>query len=141
MQVMEATFTIGQLATAADVGVETIRYYHRCGLLPVPERPYGAIRQYPEESLRRLHFIRRAQALGFTLDECRPLLQLNDGGSWDSVRTLAEHKLRVVEERLRDLRILRPELRKLTSQCRDQSRRSIVPFGGGTLRRQLSRFA
>ncbi len=128
MQVMKETFTIGQLASAANVGVETIRYYHRCGLVPVPERPYGAIRQYSAESLRRLHFIRRAQALGFTLEEVRTLLQLNDGGSCDTVRTLAEHKLRVVEERVRDLRILRTELRKLTSQCRANRDEASCPL-------------
>lgn len=89
---------------------------------------YGAIRQYSGESLRRLHFIRRAQVLSFTLDEVRTLLQLNDGGSCDTVRTLAEHKLRVVEERLRDLRILRTELRKLTSQCRANRDEASCPL-------------
>ncbi|MDW3686543.1 MerR family DNA-binding protein [Cupriavidus sp. CV2] len=115
---MESALTIGQLAKAANVGVETVRYYHRCGLLPVPERAYGAIRQYSRQSLQRLHFIRRAQALGFTLDEVRALLQLNDGSACGTARTLAEHKLQVVEERLRDLRVLRTELRNLVGQCR-----------------------
>lgn len=115
---MESTLTIGQLAKAADVGVETVRYYHRCGLLPLPVRSYGAFRQYSWQSLQRLHFIRRAQALGFTLDEVRALLQLNDGSTCGTARTLAEHKLQVVEERLRDLRALRAELRSVVQQCR-----------------------
>lgn len=125
---MNETFSIGELAKAADVSVETIRYYHRCGLLPLPERPYGSFRRYPPQSLQRLHFIRRAQALGFTLDEVRTLLQLNDGGSCDTVRTVAEHKLRVVEERLRDLQVLRTELRKLTSQCRANRDQASCPL-------------
>ncbi|WP_226797482.1 MerR family DNA-binding protein [Cupriavidus necator] len=69
--------------------------------------------RYPPQSLQRLHFIRRAQALGCTVDE---------------VRTLAEHKLRVVEERLRDLRILRTGLRKLTSQCRANRDEASCPL-------------
>lgn len=116
---MGATLTIGQLARAAKVGVETVRYYQRCGLLPIPERVRGAILQYAEDSLQRLHFIRRAQALGFTLDEVRTLLQLNDGSQCGAARALAEQKLQVVEERLRDLRMLRTELRSLVGQCRD----------------------
>lgn len=115
---MESQLTIGQLAKAANVGVETVRYYQRCGLLPVPERAYGAIRQYSQASLQRLHFIRRAQALGFTLEEVRTLLQLNDSGPCGTARALAEHKLQLVEERLRDLRVLRTELRTLVQQCR-----------------------
>ncbi|MDW3689023.1 MerR family DNA-binding protein [Cupriavidus sp. CV2] len=115
---MDLTFTIGQLAKAANVGVETVRYYHRCGLLPVPERRHGAIRQYSHQSLQRLHFIRRAQALGFSLDEVRALLLLNDGSTCGAARTFAEHKLQTVEERLRDLRVLRTELRSLIGHCR-----------------------
>lgn len=125
---MDSTYIIGELAKAANVGVETIRYYHRCSLLPLPERVYGSFRRYPPQSLQRLHFIRRAQVLGFTLDEVRTLLQLNDGGSCDTVRSLAEHKLQVIEERLRDLRILRTELRKLTSQCRANRDEASCPL-------------
>ncbi|EHP41791.1 MerR family transcriptional regulator [Cupriavidus basilensis OR16] len=125
---MESTLTIGQLAKAANVGVETVRYYHRCGLLPVPQRTNGAVRQYSRQSLQRLHFIRRAQALGFTLDEVRALLQLNDGSTCGTARTLAEHKLQAVEERLKDLRALRAELRNLVGQCRANSDEVSCPL-------------
>ncbi|RDK06170.1 MerR family transcriptional regulator [Cupriavidus lacunae] len=125
---MESTLTIGQLAKAANVGVETVRYYQRCGLLPIPERVHGAIRQYAECSLQRLHFIRRAQALGFTLDEVRTLLQLNDGSQCGTARALAEQKLHLVEERLRDLRMLRTELRSLVGQCRDNRDEVMCPL-------------
>ena len=114
---MEHTLTIGKLAKAAGVGVETVRYYHRCGLLPVPERAYGAIRQYSQQSLQRLHFIRQAQSLGFTLDEVRVLLRQNDGGSCSTARALAEQKLSLVEERLKDLGRLGAELKHLIGQC------------------------
>jgi len=125
---MNVTYTIGELAKAANVGVETIRYYHRCGLLPMPEREYGSYRRYPPQSLERLQFIRRAQALGFTLDEVRALLQFNDGLSCQMARTLAEHKLQVVEERLRDLRILRTELRKVIAQCQANRKEASCPL-------------
>src|SRR6266852_6242464 len=69
----EAGYTIGQVARAAGVNVETVRFYHRRGLLPLPGRAYGAVRRYGEESLARLRFIRRAQRLGFTLDEVAAL--------------------------------------------------------------------
>ncbi|NUA26693.1 MerR family transcriptional regulator [Cupriavidus basilensis] len=114
---MELALTIGQVAKAANVGVETVRYYHRCGLLPVPERVHGGIRQYSRESLQRLIFIRRAQALGFTLDEIRALLQLNDGSTCVTARALAERKLQAVEARLRELQALRTDLHRLIGQC------------------------
>ncbi|MEM5432920.1 MerR family transcriptional regulator [Cupriavidus oxalaticus] len=113
---MEQTLTIGKLAKAAGVGVETVRYYHRCGLLPLPERAHGAIRQYSQQSLQRMHFIRQAQSLGFTLDEIRVLLQQNHG-QCGTARALAERKLSLVEQRLRDLRGMRAELKNLIGQC------------------------
>ena len=70
--------TIGQLASAASVSVETVRYYQRRGLLSEPSKPLGGHRHYPTSATRRLLFIRRAQALGFTLDEVAGLLQLEE---------------------------------------------------------------
>ncbi len=72
------SLTIGQLAAGGEVGVETIRFYQRLGLLPTPSRESG-IRRYGSEDLRRLRFIRQAQATGFTLEEIRALLQLDAG--------------------------------------------------------------
>jgi DNA-binding transcriptional MerR regulator len=68
--------TIGQLARAAGVGVETVRYYQRRALIPVPPRPMRAVRRYPQETLERLAFIRRAQEVGFTLEEISSLMEL-----------------------------------------------------------------
>lgn len=125
---MGHTLTIGKLAKAAGVGVETVRYYHRCGLLPVPERTYGAIRQYSPQSLQRLHFIRRAQSLGFSLDEVRVLLRQNDGGSCSTARSLAEQKLSLVEARLKDLGRLRAELKNLIGQCHANDSEASCPL-------------
>lgn len=124
---MEQGLTIGRLARAAGVGVETVRYYHRCGLLPVPERAFGTIRQYSQQSLQRLHFIRQAQSLGFTLDEIGVLLQQNHG-KCSTARALAERKLGLVEERLKDLRRMRAELKDLIGQCRANGTESCCPL-------------
>ncbi len=125
---MEHTLTIGQLAKAAGVGVETVRYYQRCGLLPVPERAYGAIRRYSQQSLERLYFIRRAQSLGFTLDEVQVLLRQSDGGSCGAARALAEQKLNLVEQRLQDLRRLKAELEYLIGQCHANGNEASCPL-------------
>ena len=125
---MDHTLTIGKLAKAAGVGVETVRYYQRCGLLSVPERVYGAIRQYPQQSLQRLYFIRRAQSLGFTLDEIQILLQQSDGGSCSAARALAEQKLGLVEQRLQDLRRLQAELEHLIGQCHANGNEASCPL-------------
>ena len=114
---MHHTMTIGKLAKAAGVGVETVLYYHRCGLLPMPERAFGAVRQYPEASLQRLQFIRQAQSFGFTLDEVRVLLRQGHGDTCGTARVLAEQKLGLVEDRLKDLLRLRDELKTLIAQC------------------------
>ena len=83
--------TIGGLAKAAGVGVETVRYYQRRGLLPEPPRPAGEVRRYGEAELRRLRFIRSAQAAGFTLNEIGELLDLSVSDDRIRARQLAEH--------------------------------------------------
>jgi MerR family mercuric resistance operon transcriptional regulator len=124
----KAGYTIGQVARAAGVNLETVRFYHRRGLLPLPARPYGAVRRYGEESLARLRFIRRAQRLGFTLDEVAALLQLNDGRSCSAARELAERKLAVVEDRLKDLSALRKQLTSLVRRCRTERGKIHCPL-------------
>jgi len=71
---------IGELARSVDVNIETIRYYQRIGLLTLPEKPYGGMRSYGDEDLQRLRFIRRAQQLGFSLEDIRELLELSSSG-------------------------------------------------------------
>jgi MerR family mercuric resistance operon transcriptional regulator len=124
----ETGYTIGQIARAAGVNVETVRFYHRRGLLTLPGRAYGAVRRYGDESLARLRFIRRAQRLGFTLDEVSTLLQLNDGRNCSTARELAERKLAAVEDRLKDLSALRDQLSSLVRRCRTERGKVRCPL-------------
>lgn len=124
----EAAHTIGQVAQAAGVNVETVRFYHRRGLLPLPARAYGTVRRYGDDSLARLRFIRRAQRLGFTLDEVAALLQLNDGRSCSAARELAERKLAAVKDRLRDLSALHDQLTRLVRRCRTERGKVHCPL-------------
>jgi MerR family mercuric resistance operon transcriptional regulator len=110
-------YTIGQLAKAAGVNVETVRYYQRRRLVAEPRRPLNGIRRYPEESIGRIRFIKRAQDLGFTLAEVANLLALEDGRNCGQARELARRKLDLVESRLADLTRLRKTLRELIAQC------------------------
>ena len=112
------TLTIGDLARAAGVNVETVRYYQRLGIFPEPPRARGSIRRYPDDALRRLQFIRRAQRLGFSLDEVKLLLALSDGKHCAETRELAERKLALVKEKLVALSAMRGALTDLVSACR-----------------------
>jgi MerR family mercuric resistance operon transcriptional regulator len=114
---MREGMTISQLARAARVNVETIRYYQRRGLLPQPGKPLQGYRRYPEPTLARLRFIKRAQELGFTLREITDLLKLGEG-SCQETRVIAEHKRADIEARLRDLETMRLTLEKLIRSCR-----------------------
>ena len=120
--------TIGELAKAAEVNVETVRYYHRRGLLPAPERPVGGIRRYPPEALSRLRFVRRSQALGFSLDDIQALLSLDDGRSCSSARAIGEHKLADIRQRLHDLRTLEKALKVLVDRCGSAKGRVNCPL-------------
>ena len=108
--------TIGQLAKAAEVHVETIRYYQRIGLMHTPAKPLGEIRRYHHDDLSRLRFIRRAKELGFSLKDIHVLLQL-DEESCDDVRELAEHKLADVRKRISDLESVAKSLSSMIHQC------------------------
>lgn len=108
--------TIGQLAKAAGVGVETVRYYQRRGLLEEPARGNG-YRRYDHSHLERLRFIKRAQAVGFQLDEITSLLQLNDLTDHARARTLAQEKIADVDARIRQLQTVADALRHLVREC------------------------
>lgn len=113
----QETHTIGTLAKAAGVNVETIRFYQRKGLLPEPARAHGSIRRYAEDELARLRFIKSAQRLGFTLEEIAQLLRLEDGARCGEARVLAEEKLADVRARLKDLRHIETALATLIRGC------------------------
>jgi MerR family transcriptional regulator, mercuric resistance operon regulatory protein len=107
---------IGELARTVDVNVETIRYYQRIGLLGLPEKPYGGMRSYNDEDLQRLRFIRRAQQLGFSLEDIRELLELSRSDC-ERVEKLAVQKLNLVKAKLRQLRRIESVLAMTVEQC------------------------
>ncbi|ERJ19847.1 MerR-family transcriptional regulator protein [Salinisphaera shabanensis E1L3A] len=111
------TYSIGQLANAADTRVETIRYYERRGLMPEPPRANSGYRRYPRDAEQRLRFIRRAKRLGFTLKEIMALLRLQAGGERADIKAIAEDKLDEIETRLADLERMRVTLHDVNRRC------------------------
>lgn len=120
--------TIGQLAKAAGVNVETVRYYQRRGLLVAPERRLGKIGHYGPAARLRLRFIKRAQSLGFSLDDVLALLSLHDGQTCSSARRIAEHKLDEVRKRMASLQLLESALDDLVQRCVRSSTRVRCPI-------------
>ena len=114
---MTTELTIGRLADEAGVNVETIRYYQRRGLMAEPDRPMSGHRRYDEDAIKRVRFIKRAQVLGFTLDEVGSLLELDEACACAETRDLATHKLQVIDEKLTDLKAMRKALQALLRQC------------------------
>ena len=123
-----ATLRIGALARAAGVNVETIRYFQRVGLLPVPALPPGGQREYPATMVERLRFIRRAQQLGFTLDEIGDLLKLESGVDRPSVRRIAGARLAQIRSRLDDLQRMAHSLEHLLDVCAKAPGRHRCPI-------------
>lgn len=121
------SFTIAGLATAAAVSIETVRYYQRRGLMREPVRPPGSVRRYASEDAERLRFIKRAQAMGFTLEEIKNLLALRTQRSCSATRKLAVAKLELVAARIRELRQLRSNLAQLIAECDANSEESCCP--------------
>lgn len=109
--------TIGKLAAQAGVGVETVRFYQRRGLLEQPERPGSGFREYTEDDRQRLAFIRRAQQLGFTLSEIRELLGPAGGRDAGEVMAAAEAKLAAISQQIRELADVQCRLRRLLHVC------------------------
>jgi MerR family transcriptional regulator, copper efflux regulator len=110
---------IGELAGSAGVGVETIRYYERRGLLKEPDRTRAGYREYAEHDVLRMRFILRCKELGFSLSEIRDLLDLRvaPGRTARDVRRRGEDKVAAVEEKIADLQRIRAALRQLIGSC------------------------
>lgn len=122
--------TIGALAKAAGVNVETIRFYQRKGLLPEPDKPYNGIRRYAEADVTRVRFVKSAQRLGFSLDEVAELLQLEDGTHCDEASSLAERKLQDVREKMTDLARMEAVLSELVCACHARKGNVSCPLIG-----------
>ena len=114
---MEPSFTIGRLASAAGVHVETVRFYQRRGLLPEPRRDLGTVRRYSAADAEQLRFIKRTQAVGFTLAEVQALISARQKRSCKATRALAAEKLEAVEQRMKELVQLRRELKQWIAEC------------------------
>ena len=114
---MPEGYTIGTLAKAGGVHVETIRYYERLQILQQPRRPYGKARRYQATHLERLRFIQRAKSAGFNLTEIAVLTRFEHDRSCRDTREIAAKKLHAVENRIRELRTLRTDLRRWIELC------------------------
>ncbi|NOZ00558.1 MAG: MerR family DNA-binding protein [Deltaproteobacteria bacterium] len=125
-----AALTIGQVARQSGVGVETLRFYERTGLIEEPPRRDSGYRQYPVDTVRRVRFIRRAKALGFTLKEISDLLSLrvDTDSTCADVRDRARSKILDIEERIRRLEGMRDALKQLAATCAKEGRTSECPI-------------
>lgn len=116
-QKADSGIKIGRLAEATGVHLETIRYYQRLGLIPTPRHERGSVRRYGEDAVSRLRFVKRAQSLGFSLEEIKLLLGLSVGEHCGETRKFAEQKRRTVERKIADLRKIRIALDELIRAC------------------------
>ena len=124
----ESALTIGHLARAANVGIETVRYYQRKALLPIPEIKSGAFRFYPAQLVDRIRFIKRAQDLGFSLDEIATLLALEDGSNRKAIREVAAARLLQIRTKLADLTRMEHTLSNLIHECEAHGRTKKCPI-------------
>ena len=122
--------TIGAVARSVGIGVETVRFYERKGLIAPPPRTPSGYRQYPDETIDRLRFVRRAKELGFTLDEIASLLALRveAGTACNDARQLAQARLADVESRIRDLRRIADALGELVVACEVERETKACPL-------------
>ena len=119
--------TIGVTAKEASVGVETIRYYQRIGLIEQPRKPVSGYRLYSADTVTRLRFIQRAKALGFSLDEISILLLPGDSKCIE-IQTLASRKLGIIKSKIHDLNAMAATLENLIHSCESNSPDQICPI-------------
>lgn len=112
------TYSTSQVARLADVNLDTVRYYERRGLLPEPRRTASGYRRYEAEHVAHIRFIKRAQNLGFSLEEIRELLELRaDPGTGDEIRQITAQKVREIDAKIHDLQRIREKLIELSAAC------------------------
>ncbi|CAN7768952.1 MerR family DNA-binding protein [Variovorax sp. LjRoot84] len=121
-------FTIRKLADAAGVGVEAVRYYQRSGLLAAPNRVDGGFRQYSGDDVRRLRFIKRAQALGYSLEDIAQLVSLSTTPDLARVREITHERVAEIRERVADLQSMALALKGLADCCVRAPKGSACPI-------------
>jgi MerR family copper efflux transcriptional regulator len=124
------SLTIGQMAREAGVGIDTVRFYERQGLLEAPPRRTSGYRDFPAESLQRLRFIRRAKALAFSLREIRELLALHASSATGCVEAAgrAREKIMAIEAKIRGLEAVRSGLEELAAACERRTTAERCPL-------------
>ncbi len=132
------SFAIGQLASAAGVGIDTVRYYERSGLLKPAARSASGYRKYGEGELDRLNFIRRAQHLGFTLNEIGELLAIGSRGDVAAMYQAAKLHLDEIDKRIADLHRVRDALNSLMVECPREGMDGDCPILRALLNKELS---
>lgn len=132
----KSEMTIGRLAEVAGVNVETIRYYQRIGLISEPKKPQQGFRKYPHKTLEQIRFIKRAQQLGFSLQEISDLLELGDGHC-SNVRKRAEEKRDKIERQIQDLQALQGTLTQLINACHSGKGKQKCPIVETLLDREI----
>jgi Hg(II)-responsive transcriptional regulator len=117
----EEALTIGVLAKKSDVGVETVRFYERKGLLPKPQKPTSGFKHYEPEDIKRIKFIKRAQDLGFTLREVKELLKLkvDKKATCGQVMKKTDEKMSEVDQKIKDLQRMKKSLKQIKDCCED----------------------
>ncbi len=125
---LSAKLTISQFAKQGGVSVETVRFYHRRGLLPVPKPGKTAFREYEQNHLQQLHFIRKAQLAGFTLDEIKTLLQLDPIHERLQIQTLAKKQLDKLQVQIAELQQVAKSLHHLVHACEQSEEGTHCPI-------------
>jgi MerR family copper efflux transcriptional regulator len=133
-----SSFTIGEVAKRAGVGIDTVRYYERSHLLPTPERRPSGYRQYDGTDVQRLSFIRHAKELGFTLDEIRELLALSTDRERGvrGIKSRAEERLAELDARIREMQRIRRGLQVLIEACPGHGKLETCPILGALTRKE-----
>ena len=126
-QLKKSNTTISKAAQRAGVGIETIRYYQRVGLIEEPGKPVEGYRDYPEHTIAQIRFIKRAQQLGFTLKEIKALVELGDEKCLET-RHLAGLKLELVQHKIRDLQLIEHNLLDLIDHCETRREDEACPI-------------
>lgn len=122
-----STLTIGRLAKAAGVNIETIRHYQNKGIIIEPAKPSRGFRQYPKETIELIYFVKRSQNLGFTLKEIKLILELGESRCAD-VERLASEKLQALRSRLGELQTMVSTIDTMLNACHNQDKSSPCNF-------------